>query len=121
MTTTTPQPSARHSRHRRVADRQHHPAATGAQGASQAAARPQDSRPEPEPAAPSARAARDLLRSTCEQNKWSLARVSALYAETHGGADLRQASMREVEEFRKSLFGRADHELRDQPAEEEAQ
>lgn len=59
-------------------------------------------------------AALALLRQTCETNKWSLDKVSRLYADQHGGADIRDAqSMREIEEFRKSLFSRPDHELKD--------
>lgn len=66
-----------------------------------------------------AEAARALLRQTCKQNKWSLDRVAALYAETRGGADLRSASMRDVEEFRQSLFNLPDRDLVDPPETDE--
>lgn len=70
---------------------------------------------------PSQRAALDLLRQTCADNKWSQARVAARYAAEHGGADLRQASMRDVETFRKGLFSVPDDELRDTPADPASQ
>ena len=62
-------------------------------------------------------AARRLLKGAVEQNGWSLDKVIALYAETHDGADIRQATARDVETFRKSLFSRPDHELRDEAKE----
>ena len=52
---------------------------------------------------------------TCEENRWSRDKVAAIYAQGHDGADIRLASMRDIEAFRKSLFARSDHELREQP------
>jgi hypothetical protein len=63
--------------------------------------------------AASAKAARDLLRADITKNGWSSSRIGELFAETHGGQDLRQADMRTVEAFRKGLYARPDHELRD--------
>lgn len=84
-----------------------------------AGARPNPEKPQDNGGATPSRAAdaaRDLLRAECTKNGWDLARVSVLFAESHGGADLRQADMRTVDTFRKGLYARPDHELREQPA-----
>lgn len=57
-------------------------------------------------------AARRVLRDTVDKNGWDVAKVSALYSDTHDGADIREATARDVESFRKGLFARPDHELR---------
>lgn len=59
-------------------------------------------------------AALALLAQTCQEAGWSHGRVGRLYAESHDGADIRSGTTRDIEQFRKSLFARPDHELRDQ-------
>ncbi|WP_028924223.1 ERF family protein [Pseudonocardia acaciae] len=88
--------------------------------------RPSEQKPEhkseqkPRQPTPSAEAARALLRQTCAEQKWPLDRIAELYAETHDGANLKEASMRDVEEFRKSLFSRPEYQLRGLDEEQEA-
>jgi hypothetical protein len=59
-------------------------------------------------------AALQLLRQTVETNGWSPDRVAYLYAEQHGHPINEAQSMSDVEKFRKALFARPDHELKDQ-------
>lgn len=59
-------------------------------------------------------AALSLLRQTCETNGWSLDRVAQLWADSHDGLPINAAtSMSEIEKFRKDLFSRPDHELKE--------
>lgn len=69
--------------------------------------------------AASAKAARDLLRADIKKNGWDSGRIGELFSETHGGADLRQADMRTVEGFRKSLYARPNSDLVALPGAEE--
>lgn len=87
------------------------PAASGPQGQAQPQAGQAGALAAP--ASKAAAAALQLLGQTCDTNQWSRNRVEALWNESHPGQDLRQASMREIEEFRKGLFSRPDHELRE--------
>lgn len=59
-------------------------------------------------------AALQLLAQTCETNGWSRDRIAFLYAEEHGHPINEAQSMSDVEKFRKALFARPDHELKDQ-------
>jgi hypothetical protein len=53
------------------------------------------------------------LRRTCEEAGWSLTRVAGLYRESHDGAELSAATAQQIAEFRKDLFARPSHELRE--------
>lgn len=65
------------------------------------------------PSEPANSAALTLLAQTCHDSGWGHTRVAQLYAQTHDGADIRTGSTRDIDEFRKTLFSRPDHELRD--------
>ena len=89
------------------------PPANGSEPANATPARPPADSPSGAIPSRQVAAALQLLRQTCETNKWSLERVSALYAELNNGADIRDAqSMRDIDNFRKSLFSMPDHELK---------
>lgn len=58
-------------------------------------------------------AALSLLRQTCETNGWSLDKIAQIWEADHKKPIMAADSMKAVEEFRKSLFSRPDHELKD--------
>jgi hypothetical protein len=89
------------------------PAQNGGQRPAQPAAEGETGKPAPAIPSRQVAAALSLLRQTCETNGWSVERVAALYAGKYGHPINNATSMTDVEKFRKDLFSRPDHELKD--------